>query len=221
VRTALWGGVVTARARASTVALLCALLLGGCASSGTPAAVPAASGGPSSSATEEEFGAGAVQDPSEQEPADAGAAAGAPERIEIPSIGVDSGFERLGLGAGGRLDAPVDYGLAGWYENGVVPGDVGPAIIAGHVDSRTAPGVFLRLDELGSGDDVTVTMADGARLTFEVTSTVRSAKTAFPTADVYSNVPTPDLRLVTCTGEFDESSGHYLDNLVVFATLRD
>ncbi|WP_164545097.1 sortase domain-bontaining protein [Antribacter gilvus] len=166
------------------------------------------------------FDAGTLQDPSEPDP-DAGTTTAAPETLQIPSIDVESGFETLGLGAGGRLDAPADYDLAGWYANGVVPGEVGPAIIAGHVDSRTAPGVFVRLDELGPGDDVVLTMTDGARLTFEVTGAVRSAKTAFPTADVYSNVPTPDLRLVTCTGAFDASSGHYVDNLVVFATLSD
>ena len=205
---------------ATVAALALVLLLSGCATTGGADPVPGASGG-SSTASEDSFAAGGLQDPSEQDPSDRDPAPEAPERIHIPSIGVDSGFESLGIGEGGRLDAPVDYDLAGWYEGGVVPGEVGPAIIAGHVDSRTAPGIFVRLEELEPGEDVVITMTDGTRLTFEVTGATRSPKTAFPTAEVYSNVPTPDLRLVTCTGKFDASSGHYVDNLVVFATLRD
>ncbi|GAA4708892.1 Sortase family protein [Promicromonospora umidemergens] len=206
------------RRPATVAALVLALLLGGCATTSGEEPEPGTSGN-SSTALEDSFAAGGLQDPSEQDTS--GSDPEAPERIHIPSIGVDSGFESLGIGEGGRLDAPVDYDLAGWYEDGVVPGEVGPAIIAGHVDSRTAPGIFVRLEDLDPGEDVVITMTDGTRLTFEVTGATRSPKTAFPTAEVYSNVPTPDLRLVTCTGRFDASSGHYVDNLVVFATLRD
>lgn len=200
------------RALAATGVLAIALLLGACAPT-EGAASPSSSGSPAP------FSAGGLQDPSVPTSAPE-SAAGVPERVQIPSIGVDSALEDLALGDGGRLDAPVDFDLAGWYSDGVVPGEVGPAIIAGHVDSPTAPAVFARIGELAPGAEVIVTLSDGAALTFEVSGSMQSAKAEFPTAAVYSNVPAPELRLITCGGAFDSSTGHYLDNLIVFAQLR-
>ena len=142
-----------------------------------------------------------------------------PTRVQIPSLGVDSGLEDLGLGSGGELDAPVDWDRAGWFTDGPVPGGVGPAIIAGHVDSTTGPAVFARLDELVPGDEVLVTLSSGDVSTFRVTGEQRSAKAAFPTSDVYGPSPTPSLRLITCDGTFDRATGHYEDNLIVYADL--
>lgn len=200
------------RALAATGVLAIALLLGACAPT-EGAASPSSSGSPAP------FSAGGLQDPSAPTSAPE-SAAGVPERVQIPSIGVDSALEDLALGGGGRLDAPVDFDLAGWYADGVVPGQVGPAIIAGHVDSPTAPAVFSRIGELAPGAEVIVTLSDGSALTFEVSGSMQSAKAEFPTAAVYSNVPAPELRLITCGGAFDSSTGHYLDNLIVFAQLR-
>ena len=142
-----------------------------------------------------------------------------PTRVQIPSIGVDTGLEDLGLGAQGELDAPVDWDSAGWFTDGPVPGGVGPAIVAGHVDSTTGPAVFARLDELEVGDEVQVTLSTGGVSTFRVSGEQRSAKAAFPTSDVYGPSPTPSLRLITCDGTFDRSTGHYEDNLIVYADL--
>ncbi|MFE7505556.1 class F sortase [Promicromonospora sp. NPDC057488] len=213
---------MTARtgSRLAAAGLAATLLLGGCAGPGHHADGEAGGHGAASDAPDDSFAAGAMQDPAAPETAD-GAESSEPVRISIPSIDVDAGFEHLGIGSDGRLDAPVDYDLAGWYADGVEPGDVGPAIVAGHVDSRTAPAVFVRLAELDPGAEVVVEMSDGDLLTFETTRSTQSAKSAFPTADVYSNVPAPELRLVTCAGDFDSGSGHYVDNLVVFAELRD
>jgi sortase (surface protein transpeptidase) len=79
--------------------------------------------------------------------------------------------------------------------------------------------VFFRLDELVAGDEIHVTMSDGSTRTFTVDRTERAAKSAFPTSDVYGSSPTPDLRLITCDGTFDTATGHYTDNLIVFASL--
>ncbi|WP_344095987.1 class F sortase [Microbacterium deminutum] len=174
----------------------------------TPTAVPTAN----------PLAAGRLQDPRERAAAISHAA---PISIRIPRIGVDSALERLGVDVEGRLDAPRDYDLAGWYAGGVVPGDVGPAIIAGHIDSPTAPAVFARLGDLHPGDEVVITESDGAVLTFRVTGSTESAKSAFPTAEVYSTVPAPELRLITCAGAFDSTAGHYVDNLIVFAVLEN
>ena len=197
---------------AATGALAVALLLGACAPTDGAGSTPT-SGTPA-----ESFSAGELQDPAAPEEPDADAVP--PVRVQIPSIGVDSTLEALALGEGGRLQAPVDYDLAGWYAGGVAPGQVGPAIIAGHVDSPTAPAVFAAIGSLVPGDEIIVTRADGSTLSFMVSDSVQSAKAEFPTATVYSNVPTPELRLITCGGVFDSSTGHYLDNLIVFAELR-
>ncbi len=197
---------------AATGVLAMTLLLGACASTETTAPTPA------SDSPAESFSAGGLQDPAAPEEADT--AALPPVRVQIPAIGVDSALESLALGEGGRLQAPVDYDLAGWYADGVLPGQVGPAIIAGHVDSPSAPAVFAQIGSLVPGDEVIVTLSDGSALTFAVSDAIQSAKAEFPTAAVYSNVPTPELRLITCGGTFDPSTGHYLDNLIVFAELR-
>ncbi len=166
-----------------------------------------------------DFAAGGLQDPAAADIADS-AALGIPNRIRIPRIGVDSILEHLTLGPQGELNAPVDFDLAGWYSGGVAPGQVGPAIIAGHVDSAVGPAVFARIGELVAGDEIVVSTSTGTDLTFVVTGSAQSAKAAFPTDEVYSNVPRPELRLITCAGAFDRSVGHYTDNLIQFASLR-
>ena len=167
-------------------------------------------------ATANAFAAGGLQDPS-------GAATvadvGTPVAVRIPSLGVSSSLENLSVGPSGELGVPVDYDRAGWYADGPVPGAIGPAIIAGHVDSTTGPAVFFRLGELEVGDEIIVDTVDARSLVFTVTGRTQSAKATFPTAEVYSNVPRPELRLITCAGVFDPSVGHYTDNLIVFAAL--
>jgi sortase (surface protein transpeptidase) len=140
-----------------------------------------------------------------------------PVRVEIPAIGVASRLVRLGLAADGTMEVPDDYDLAGWFTGGPMPGQDGPAVIVGHIDSKTGPAVFYRLGDLRPGDAVRVQRADGAWLAFEVTGTARYPKSQFPTGAVFGPVPGPVLRLVTCGGAFDRASGHYLDNLVVTA----
>lgn len=148
-----------------------------------------------------------------------GATSGAvPERVVIGGIGVDSGLESLSRDAEGALLPPVDFGSAGWYAQGVVPGDIGPAVIAGHIDSSVGPAVFYRLSSLKAGDTIEVAMSDGAVRTFAVDRSIQVAKADFPTEEVYGPTPTAQLRLITCGGVFDDSWGHYLDNVVVFAT---
>ncbi|MGN6407670.1 MAG: class F sortase [Curtobacterium sp.] len=142
-----------------------------------------------------------------------------PVRVTIPAIGVSSSLEDLHRGAAGELDPPKDWDSAGWFSDGIVPGEVGPAIIAGHVDSPTSAAVFFRLDELVPGDRIEVAMSDGSTRTFTVDRSERAAKSAFPTSDVYGTAPTPQLRLITCDGTFDTATGHYTDNLIVFADL--
>lgn len=141
---------------------------------------------------------------------------GPPERVRVPRIRVDSPLAVLGLDPAGALVPPTDFDRAGWYGGGPAPGDPGPAVLAGHLDSRRGPAVFARLAELRRGDRVEVRRA-GRWLPFRVTGTLRVAKDHFPTARVYGPTPGPELRLVTCGGDFDRRRGHYRDNVVVFA----
>ena len=141
-----------------------------------------------------------------------------PVRLEIPKIGVASSVIPLGRAADGTVEVPP-WKVAGWYARGPRPGDPGSAVILGHVDSTGGPAVFFRLRELRRGDRIEVRRADGSRVRFVVQRTAQYDKRRFPTDDVYYPTLTPALRLVTCGGEFDYTSGHYRSNIIVFARL--
>lgn len=139
-----------------------------------------------------------------------------PVRLEVPAIGVDSTLMSLGLKTDGTMEVPPDGFPAGWYTGAPTPGELGPAIIAGHVDWN-GPGVFYRLDELAPGDAVYVTREDGSIVGFRVTQVSQFPKDAFPTDLVYGNIAGAGLRLITCGGSFNTKTHHYDDNIVVFA----
>jgi LPXTG-site transpeptidase (sortase) family protein len=141
---------------------------------------------------------------------------GLPARVRIPSIGVDAPLDALHLDSTGALEPPTNFEDAGWYADGTVPGDVGPAVIAGHVDSRAGPAVFFRLGELRAGDLVEV-QRGGEWIDFEVVGATRVAKDAFPTEQVYGPTPDRQLRVITCGGEFDSATRSYRDNVIVYA----
>ena len=147
-----------------------------------------------------------------------------PVAIEIGAIGIRSPLHSVGLEDDGTIETPRGnrYDEAAWYKHSPTPGSIGPSIILGHVDSATnGPSIFYRLGELERGDEVVVTRADGTVARFLVDSVHRFAKADFPTKLVYGNLDHAGLRLVTCGGAFDEVAGHYLDNVVVFASLVD
>lgn len=145
----------------------------------------------------------------------------APVRIRIPAIGVSAPVMRLGRNADGSVQVPPlgEHNLAGWYAYGPAPGQRGAAVILGHVDSLTGISVFFYLKDLRAGDRIYVTLADGTVAVFAVDGVQKVAKTAFPTALVYAKARYPELRLITCGGPFDAASGHYLDNIIVYAHL--
>jgi sortase (surface protein transpeptidase) len=146
------------------------------------------------------------------------ASVGAPTAIDIPSIGVRSPLLRLGVAADGTAQVPSDPQRAGWFTGGPRPGEEGPAVILGHIDSRTSPAVFYRLHELRPGANVIVHADSGASVRFTVDRLEQVAKDAFPTAEVYGPAFGAQLRLITCGGSFDRSKGHYTDNVIVFLT---
>src|SRR5215831_17224360 len=145
------------------------------------------------------------------------AAVSRPVSLSIPAIGVHTRLVRLGLTAQDTLQVPASTSVAGWYTGGPRPGQVGPAVIAGHIDSYRGPGVFFRLRLLRPGDRVYVRGADGTLTVFRVYAEYSYAKDRFPTRRVYGPAPGPELRLITCGGTFDPAAGSYLRNIVVYA----
>jgi hypothetical protein len=141
---------------------------------------------------------------------------GPPTRLRVPAIGVDAALESLHLGTDGALLPPRTFARAGWYVDGTAPGDEGPAVIAGHVDSNRGPAVFYRLRELQAGDRIDV-VRGGATVRFTVVSTAWYPKASFPADTVYGPTPDRQLRLITCGGVFDHHLRSYKDNLVVYA----
>ena len=141
-----------------------------------------------------------------------------PVSLTIPLIGVRTQLVTLGLTASRELQVPSSTTVAGWYTGSPKPGAIGSAIIVGHIDSLTGPGVFYRLSELRPGDKVYVKRADGTLVEFRVTLVQTYLKDRFPTQAVYGPTPDPELRLITCGGAFDYATGHYLSNIVVYAT---
>ena len=137
--------------------------------------------------------------------------------IAIPSLDLSGPLDELGVADDGELLAPDDPSRAGWYAGGVVPGDLGPAIVGGHVDSRRGRGVFFALRSLRPGDVVDITRSDGRVARFSVSRVQQVAKDRFPTAAVYGPTPRPELRLITCGGRFDRTARSYTDNVVVEA----
>ena len=142
-----------------------------------------------------------------------------PVWLTIPAIGVKARIIALGLNRNGTLQVPSITTVAGWYTNSPRPGAVGSAIIAGHVDSRSGPGVFFWLRTMHPGERIYVRRADGTLAVFTVTAVRMYAKAQFPTPMVYGPVPDAELRLITCGGTFDYARGTYLSNVVVYARL--
>jgi LPXTG-site transpeptidase (sortase) family protein len=144
-----------------------------------------------------------------------------PVLIRIPAIGVSAPVMQLGQDADGTVQVPplTDHNVTGWYRYGPAPGQRGSAVILGHVDSLTGVSVFYYLKDLHADDKVYVTLADGKVAVFAVDGVQKVAKDAFPTAAVYGKSGSPSLRLITCGGPFDQATGHYLDNVIVYAHL--
>lgn len=141
-----------------------------------------------------------------------------PTRLEIPAIGVSTDLIILGKNTDGTLETPKEYNIAGWYEYSPTPGEIGPAIITGHVDNYLGPAMFYNLKDLVQGSTVKITRDDGTIANFVVDEVKVFDQKAFPTEEVYGNIDHSGLRLITCGGNYDVLSGKYSHNVVVYAT---
>lgn len=188
-------------------------LLAGCG--GHDGGAPAAATGPSSAAAasgspapEASFTSGPVLTSS------------LPTAVAIPKLKVQSGLVPLGMQGDGTMQVPVNADTVGWFTGAPTPGALGPSVLAGHVDWHGKKGAFANLTKLIAGDEITVRRQDGRTAVFAVTKVGRYPKDKFPTQNVYGAIGNAGLRLITCGGEFDPATHHYLDNIVVFADLR-
>jgi len=142
-----------------------------------------------------------------------------PTQLRIPAIGLSVSLSTLGLNADGSVQVPTNTQQPGWFRLGPTPGQVGSAVILGHVDNYTGPGVFFQLRTLAAGDQVYVSLTDGDTVQFAVDSVAMYSKQKFPAQRVYASHGSSALQLVTCGGVFDHLTGSYLSNIVVFTSL--
>lgn len=143
-----------------------------------------------------------------------------PVKIMIPSLELEASFsEPLGLEDSGEIEVPDDYVSVGYYKNGPTPGEIGPAVVLGHVDSFEGPAVFYSLGQLKEGDEVNIEREDGTIATFAVTEIEKNSQSDFPTEKVYGKLPYAGLRLITCSGIYDKQKLRYTHNLIVYGKL--
>lgn len=143
-----------------------------------------------------------------------------PVRLSIPSLNISTNFTKpLGLNSNGEVDVPDTYTEVGWYKFSPTPGEIGPAVVLGHVDSYTGPAIFYSLGQLKPGDDIFIDREDGSTAHFQVSYFERYDQSEFPTEKVYGNINYAGLRLITCTGTFNKGKQRYSHNLVVYAKL--
>lgn len=185
---------------------------------------------PTGSPTSGSGHAGHHMGPGTSSPASQGAAAPAttermsrsrPTSVSIPSLGVTSSVIDLGRQPDDTMEVPQDATSSGWFTGSPTPGELGPAVLAGHVTWDKKPAVFFELGSMRDGQRVEVSRADGSTAVFEVTDVGQYPKTDFPTDKVYGEVDHAALRLITCGGHFDGETGHHVDNVVVYAKLVD
>ncbi len=160
-------------------------------------------------------------DPADGAPASPALPPSPPTRVSIPRIGVAAGVAQVGLTDAGTIDVPPlnRKNTVGWYKLGPTPGQDGPAILVGHVDTRSGPSVFADLGKLRRGDKILVSRKDHRLAVFGVDAVRAYPKTAVPADVVYGDFSRPGLRLITCGGQWIGGSRGYADNVVVFASL--
>lgn len=143
-----------------------------------------------------------------------------PLRLVIPSISVDTELMTLGKNPDGTIEVPARTDIAGWYKHAPTPGEIGPAIITGHLNNYTSwNGVFSKLSSIAPGERIEIMRADSSTVVFQVDRVEQVSQTTFPTQAVYGDINYPGLRLITCGGSYNYLAQRYSENTVVFASI--
>ena len=143
-----------------------------------------------------------------------------PLSIRVPAVGIDAKFEApVALDSFGRMEVPKGYDTVAWYEFAPTPGELGPSVVLGHVDSETGPKVFHPLKDVKEGDTIEITREDGSVAVFSAYKIKYYRQTKFPMKDVFGDTNEAEIRLITCSGIFDHATYRYSHNLVVYGRL--
>lgn len=145
---------------------------------------------------------------------------GLPVSISIPSLGVSANIEHVGLDDERDMDVPKDAANVGWYNLGPKPGELGSAVMAGHLDDPSgAPAVFWDIKKMPLGEEIEVTDENGEKYTFIVKAIENYPWDDFPLQEVFADATGKKLNLITCDGTFDRSSRNYSERTVVYAQM--
>ena len=145
-----------------------------------------------------------------------------PLSIRVPAVGIEASFEApVALDSFGRMEVPEGYDTVAWYEFAPTPGELGPSVVLGHVDSESGPKVFHPLKDVNEGDIIEVTREDGTVAVFEAYKIKYYRQTRFPMQDVFGDTDGAEIRLITCSGIFDHATYRYSHNLVVYGKLLE
>jgi LPXTG-site transpeptidase (sortase) family protein len=140
-----------------------------------------------------------------------------PVRIQIPAIHVDAAIEQVGLANDGSMDVPSLPSNTAWFMLGPRPGEIGSAVIDGHVDwTHGARAVFTDLHNLKSGDKVAVLNSQGIKIRFVVRETRTYSSNAYASDVFASNDGKSHLNLISCQGIWDKTANGFSQRLVVF-----
>ncbi len=142
-----------------------------------------------------------------------------PARLKIPRLGIEAKIEQVGLDKQGRPDVPRDYSNAAWLKVSSKPGEIGNAVIDGHLDSPTAPAIFFNLKDLKVGERVYVLDAAGQQRVFEVVETAVYPYDQAPLDRIFGDSTEARLNLITCTGAFNYSTENYDRRFVAYTRL--
>lgn len=143
-----------------------------------------------------------------------------PASLHIPSLNVSAPFIKLALNRDRTIEVPKTEHKVGWFIYGAKPGDTGPAVVVGHLDSPKGPAVFQNLKNIKVGEEIKITRQDNSTVTYKVDAIEKYSQDNFPTEKVYGSIDFAGIRVITCSGYFDTKKGHYSENLIVFGHLE-
>lgn len=143
-----------------------------------------------------------------------------PQYLEIPAIEVSASVEKVRLEENGQMGVPDSSFDVGWFSEGYYPGKKGNAVLAGHVDDKNGPAVFFYLKDLKAGDLIYLHDANDQKLTFVVKEIKSYPYDQAPLEEIFGSSEAARLNLITCTGDFDRSTGNHAERLVVFTELQ-
>ncbi|MDO8499581.1 MAG: class F sortase [bacterium] len=150
-------------------------------------------------------------------PAPEPTSAGLPVRLKIPKININAVIEQVGILPDGSMGVPKLPRNTAWFKLGPRPGEVGSAVIDGHINWwNGATAVFAKLNKLKPGDKITVLDDKKNAITFVVKKT-RLYGAKEDASDVFSSGDgRAHLNLITCGGVWNKRAKEYSKRLVVF-----